>query len=82
MRIWLKNFFVPMYGQYDWTGRLISVFMRLVILIGRFIALIVEAIVYVLLLGLWLASPPALLLLFLASLYQGTFVSQVRNLVP
>lgn len=36
--IWLKNIFVPMYGQYDWQGRLMSVFMRIVNIIGRGIA--------------------------------------------
>lgn len=37
--LWLKNIFVPMFGQYDWQGRLISFFMRLVNVIGREIAL-------------------------------------------
>lgn len=26
--LWLKNLFVPMYGQYDWQGRIVSVFVR------------------------------------------------------
>ncbi len=28
IRVWVRNIFVPMYGQYDWQSRIISVFMR------------------------------------------------------
>lgn len=62
-RIWLRNFFVPMYGQYDWTGRLISVFMRLVVLVGRLIALVVEIVIYVIGVALWILLPPVALIL-------------------
>jgi hypothetical protein len=55
--IWIKNFFNPMYGQYDVTGRIVSVFMRLVVLIGRIIALVVEAVLYVLGVCLWILAP-------------------------
>lgn len=33
--VWLKNLFVPMYGQHDTIGRLISFFIRLVQIIFR-----------------------------------------------
>lgn len=26
--VWIRNIFVPMYGQHDWQSRIISVFMR------------------------------------------------------
>lgn len=71
--IWIKNFFVPMYGEYDWTGRLISVFMRFVVLIGRSIALVVEAMVYAAGLVVWVLAPAVALLLFLTNLF-GSFV--------
>ncbi len=41
LEIWIKNLFVPMFGQYDWQSRLISIFMRLVQIVGRGLALIV-----------------------------------------
>ncbi|MCR4278948.1 MAG: hypothetical protein NUV81_03550 [bacterium] len=63
--IWIKNFFVPMYGQYDISGRLISVLMRFVVLIGRSIALLVEAIIYLGAVFLWLVSPIAIILFLL-----------------
>jgi hypothetical protein len=71
--IWIKNFFVPMYGQYDWTGRLVSIFMRIVVLIGRGIALVVEAMVYAAGLVVWVLAPFVALLMFITNLY-GSFV--------
>lgn len=71
--IWMRNFFVPMYGQYDWSGRLVSVFMRFVVLVGRIIALAIEAVVYVALFALWLAAPPLSILFLLLNLTQGIF---------
>ena len=35
LRFWARNLFVPMFGQTDVQGRLISVAMRVVVLIGR-----------------------------------------------
>jgi hypothetical protein len=61
-RIWIKNFFVPMYGQHDLTGRFVSVFMRFVVLVGRSVAIVGEALFYVVLLVFWLLAPPCTLL--------------------
>lgn len=66
-RIWMRNFFVPMYGQSDIWGRIISVFMRFVVLVGRSIALAVEALVYAVGIIAWLLAPPVTLLLGLQS---------------
>ncbi len=66
-RIWVRNFFVPMFGQADIWGRIISVFMRFVVLIGRLIAYAVEAAVYSAGIVLWLLAPPVTLLLGLQS---------------
>ena len=55
--LWLKNIFVPMFGQTDWQGRLVSFFMRLGNVIGRTIALLVWLILALALLSLWLAIP-------------------------
>jgi hypothetical protein len=37
--VWIKNLFVPMFGQRDWQSRLISIFMRSVQIAGRSLAL-------------------------------------------
>ncbi len=55
--LWLQNIFVPMYGQYDWQGRLISFFMRLVQVIVRTFALFIWMWVSVALFFLWLGLP-------------------------
>jgi hypothetical protein len=56
-RIWIKNFFVPMYGQADLTGKLVSIFMRFVVLVGRSIAFVVESIIYGAGILLWMLAP-------------------------
>jgi hypothetical protein len=71
LRIWIRNFFVPMYGQYDWTGRLISVFMRFVVLVGRVIALAVEALIYGVGLVIWLLVPVVSAALLLLNVMGG-----------
>ncbi len=73
--LWVRNFFVPMYGQHDLTGRLVSVFMRLMVLIGRLIWLTVLAILYSILAFVWLFAPPVLVIIFLESFLRGIFVN-------
>jgi len=77
LKIWVQNFLVPMYGQYDLTGRLVSVFMRAVVLIGRSIALFVEALVYGLGVFVWVIVPVAFLALAVSSFVQGAVHSQL-----
>ena len=55
--LWLKNMFVPMFGQTDLQGRLTSIFMRLVNFIGRSIGLIVWFFLVLFLFILWLVVP-------------------------
>lgn len=55
--VWMKNIFVPMYGQSDWTGRLISFFVRLVQIIARGLALLFWLVVVLVVLIGWLALP-------------------------
>lgn len=57
LRVWLVNFFVPMYGQYDWQGRLISVFMRFAQIIYRIIVIIFWSILIALLFLIYLILP-------------------------
>jgi hypothetical protein len=68
--VWLANFFVPMYGQHDIAGRLVSVVMRFVVLIGRLIGLVAEAIGYGLLLLAWVVLPVASLILLADALLR------------
>lgn len=55
--LWLANLFVPMFGQFDWQGRIVSFLMRLVQIFARTVALAVwVSLCFVLFLG-WLALP-------------------------
>lgn len=55
--IWLRNIFVPMFGQHDFTGRAISFFMRLVNVLVRGFALAVWSVCSLLLLLAWVIVP-------------------------
>jgi hypothetical protein len=55
--VWLKNIFVPMYGQSDWQGKLVSFFMRLVQIIFRTIVMIFWLIVALSCIMSWLILP-------------------------
>lgn len=64
--LWVRNFFVPMYGTRDWVGRLISIAMRGVVILARLFALFIELIVSVGLVLVWCFAPIlAIVFLFL-----------------
>lgn len=67
--LWLQNLFVPMYGQYDWQGRLMSVFMRLANVVIRSIGLFLYSIAVFLLFLVWLAVPPFVCVMLYVSLF-------------
>lgn len=79
LKIWIENFFVPMYGQYDITGRLVSVFMRFIVLLGRLIALGVESVAYGAGIALWIIGPVFILAMLVASFVQGTLLNQAAS---
>lgn len=68
--LWLQNIFVPMYGQYDFTGKAISFFMRLVQVIFRSIALGFFGLGVFGIILIWIFWPPAVLWGFTASLFS------------
>ncbi len=55
--IWLKNIFVPMYGQSDFAGRVISFVIRLVQVIYRGSALLIIILISLILMILYLVLP-------------------------
>lgn len=65
--VWLKNIFVPMYGQNDIGGRLVSFFVRLFQIIVRGALLLVLIALLLIILLIWIILP---ILLILAILYQ------------
>ncbi len=55
--LWLANLFVPMFGQFDLQGRIVSFLMRLVQIFARTIALLVWLSLCLVLFLCWLALP-------------------------
>lgn len=66
--LWLQNLFVPMFGQTDWQGRIMSVFMRIINIIARGFAMIVWTIICLALFLLWIVWPLFVLYMLLRSL--------------
>jgi hypothetical protein len=66
--LWLRHLTTPMYGEYSFLGRVVSFFMRIVVVFGRGVAWLVEAFIYALLFVIWLIWPVAALLGLLVSL--------------
>lgn len=58
--IWIKSLFKPMYGEFSWQGRIISFFMRVVVLLFMTVQMIVWLGILLVLIVLWLVLPLAL----------------------
>lgn len=57
LSVWIKNIFTPMYGQRDWQGILISVFIRIVQIIFRGIVLLIVIVLTMIIFLLWIIVP-------------------------
>lgn len=55
--IWVKNLFVPMFGQRDFAGRIISFFLRLVQIILRGIIVLIFSILNLIFIIIWMLLP-------------------------
>ena len=58
--VWVKNIFVPMYGQSDFAGRLISFLMRSVQIVFRGFVLLIIFIIVLSLFVVWPLIPVAI----------------------
>ncbi len=57
LRLLLLNMFKPMFAQYDRAGRVISFFMRLIILIFRSVYFVIYLALQLLFILMWIALP-------------------------
>jgi hypothetical protein len=55
--VWLRNIFVPMYGQWDFVGRIISFIIRLIQIFFRGIIMLFYLIITLSFLFVWFALP-------------------------
>ena len=56
--VWIKNLFVPMYGETGFAGRIISFFIRLFMILARGLGFVVLAIMLCAVFALYLAILP------------------------
>lgn len=65
--IWIKNWFKPMYAQYDWQGRLISLFFRSLMIIWKSILFLLGLLVFLFIYLLYLVAPLVAIIFFILS---------------
>jgi hypothetical protein len=76
--VWIKNVFVPMYGQYDWEGRIISFFMRVFQIIVRSVAMVIWLWITLVIFFGYLAIP----LFIINGFYSGYTGYNLINMSP
>jgi len=57
LKIWIKNLGKPMYGRYDFTSKLISLLMRIVVLFARIFALLFYILWLLIWIMIWILVP-------------------------
>lgn len=62
LRVWMKNLFVPMYGDTSFAGRAISFFIRLVMIFFRGAGVVLYTILLAMLFFVYLLLPPVVLI--------------------
>lgn len=67
--VWLKNIFVPMYGQTDMVSRAISFVIRFIQIIVRFVVFILFVVISLVALFIWLALPVGTLVVLFRKLF-------------
>jgi hypothetical protein len=55
--VWVKNLFVPMFGQRDFSGRVISFFLRLFQIFVKGLVLVLVIVMVIVLVIVWLLLP-------------------------
>ena len=72
--LWVKNLFVPMYGQYDAWGRIVSFLVRFANIIGRSLWVGLWVVLCLLALSVWIALPLVLFFIFISSIIRLAYV--------
>ncbi len=70
LKVWATNIFKPMFGQYDWQGKIISFFVRLIQIIVRSIIMLLVLLFFIILFLIWLALPVFIIYQIITTLYQ------------
>ena len=67
--LWFKNVFVPMFGQYDWQGRIVSFIVRLANVIMRSFGMLLWLTILVIVFFAWIVFPIFVVSMFVQSLF-------------
>ena len=67
--LWLKNILVPMFGQSDFQGRLVSFFMRLANVFFRSLLLLFWLLIVILVFIFWIAFPLFIVMMIINSFF-------------
>jgi len=68
--IWIKSMFKPMYGDYTREGRIISIFMRFVVLIWKLVSAVLWLVLLFIIFILWIALPLLIIYFILYQIYD------------
>ena len=71
LKVWLLSIFKPMFGETSIQGRLISFFMRLILLIFRTMAMIIWFVVSLVIFLLWVILPLFVIFMIVRQLIQN-----------
>ena len=66
--LWLKNLFVPMFGQHDLQGRLVSFIIRLGNVIFRGFGLLLWSVVVLVMIFVWVLAPLVVIYMLIIAL--------------
>ena len=72
--IWLKSMSKPMFGDYSKEGRIISFFMRIIVLIYKVINLLVRTVVFLAIFLLWVLLPALFIYYILYQIFKVPFI--------
>jgi hypothetical protein len=72
--VWLRSMFKPMYGDYTKEGRIISFFMRIVVLAYKLVMLVLWLAVLVIIFILWIVLPIMVIYYILYQVFGVSFV--------
>lgn len=75
--VWLKHMFVPMYGDYTREGKIISVFMRLVVLFYKIIMMFFWLIYVLIIFILWIILPVLFIYYILFQIFNLPFLDRI-----
>ncbi len=72
--VWLRSMFKPMYGDYTKEGRIISFFMRIVVLFYKLVLTVVWLAVLCLVFVLWVVLPIVVIYYILYQVFGVSFI--------